>query len=176
MPEEERLTPEHFPEVGYSVQGHCKFGYIGYTHTREPSEEEKEILTRFATEFGRVYQRFLDLQKAEAQAREAEIEAALERIRASSMAMHNSEELGEVVKVLYQEFAKLDLVDNHTDIEICIIDEDSGEGKIWQTEESLTGQDTSLILPFTKIKELKKEFLSWRKTEPQNRSNLLFIQ
>ena len=107
MPEEERLTPEHFPEGGYSVQGHCKFGYIGYTHTREPSEEEKEILTRFATEFGRVYQRFLDLQKAEAQAREAQIEAALERVRARSMGMHHSSELGDVAAVLFDQMNQL---------------------------------------------------------------------
>jgi hypothetical protein len=39
------------------------------------------------------YQRFIDLKKAEAQAREAEIQLALERIRARTMAMHQSEEL-----------------------------------------------------------------------------------
>jgi signal transduction histidine kinase len=107
MPKEERLTPEHFPEGGYSVQGHCKFGYIGYTHTREPSEEEKEILTRFATEFGRVYQRFLDLKEAEAQAREAHIEAALERARARTMAMRESAELTEVLSVIFQQLKLL---------------------------------------------------------------------
>jgi signal transduction histidine kinase len=107
MPEEERLTPEHFPNGGYSVQGHCKFGYIGYTHTREPSEEDKAILTRFATEFGRTYQRFLDIQKAEAQAWEAQIEAALERVRARSMAMHHTEELQDVINTVYQQFLDL---------------------------------------------------------------------
>jgi hypothetical protein len=40
-------------------------------------EDEKKILSRFAIEFERTYTRFLDLQKAEAQAREAKIEAAL---------------------------------------------------------------------------------------------------
>ena len=45
---------------------------------------------RFAKVFEQTYTRFLDLQKAEAQAREAQIELALERVRARSMAMHQS--------------------------------------------------------------------------------------
>ncbi len=68
MPADERMSPEHFPEGGYTMHGHTRFGYIGYNHTRVPTEEEKEILTKFATEFERVYQRFLDIEKAEAQA------------------------------------------------------------------------------------------------------------
>ena len=107
MPEEERLTTAHAPEGGYSVQGHCKFGYIGYTHTSEPTPEEKDILSRFAKEFGRVYQRFLDIRKAEAMAREAQIEAALERVRAASMAMHSSDELFNVINILSQQLVQL---------------------------------------------------------------------
>ncbi|MGB5314562.1 MAG: hypothetical protein WBN56_01045, partial [Robiginitalea sp.] len=107
MPEEERLTVAHAPEGGYSVQGHCKFGYIGYTHTSEPTPEEKDILSRFAKEFGRVYQRFLDIRKAEAMAREAQIEAALERVRAASMAMHSSDELFNVINILSQQLVQL---------------------------------------------------------------------
>ena len=109
MPKEERLTPEHFPNGGYSVQGHCKFGYLGYTITREPSEEEKQILTRFATEFGRVYQRFLEIQKAEAQAREAQIELAVERVRAIALSMHKSEDLIGVATVLRRELESLEI-------------------------------------------------------------------
>ncbi|MDX2046893.1 MAG: hypothetical protein SFU87_08905, partial [Chitinophagaceae bacterium] len=93
IPEEFRPLPEDFPNGMYATEGYCKFGFIGFQHYREATEEEKEIVRKFATEFGRVYQRFLDLQKAESQAREAQIEAALERIRARSMAMHKSEEL-----------------------------------------------------------------------------------
>ncbi|MGA9239690.1 hypothetical protein, partial [Robiginitalea sp.] len=109
MPEEERLTAAHAPEGGYSVQGHCKFGYIGYTHTAEPTQEEKDILSQFAKEFGRVYQRFLDIGKAEAQAREAQIEVALERVRARSMAMHTTEEILDVVVVLFNQLRVLNI-------------------------------------------------------------------
>ena len=50
----------------------------------------------FAKVFEQTYTRFLDLKKAEAQAREAQIEAALERVRTRSMAMHNSDELADL--------------------------------------------------------------------------------
>ncbi|MFD1314641.1 ATP-binding protein [Namhaeicola litoreus] len=60
------------------------------------SEEENQIFKRFASVFQQAYTRFLDLQKAEAQAREAQIEAALEKVRSRSLAMHHSDELSEV--------------------------------------------------------------------------------
>ena len=49
-----------------------------------------KICARFAAVFEQTYTRFLDLQKAESQAREAQIEAALERVRSQSMGMQNS--------------------------------------------------------------------------------------
>jgi hypothetical protein len=58
-------------------------------------------MKRVGKVFEQAYIRFLDLQKAEAQAREAQIEAALERIRARAMAMHHSEELKDVLTVLF---------------------------------------------------------------------------
>ena len=49
-----------------------------------------DIVFRFAKVFDLTYTRFNDLKQAEAQAREAKIEAALERVRAKAMAMHKS--------------------------------------------------------------------------------------
>ena len=72
------------------------------------NDEQNAILKRFSVAFGQAYTRFLDLQKAEAQAREAQIEAALERVRARSMGMQKSDELAEVVAVLYKQFEALD--------------------------------------------------------------------
>ncbi len=71
------------------------------------SEEENSILIRFANVFEQSYTRFLDLQKAEAQAREAQIEAALEKVRSRSLAMHKSEELIEVVNAVFERFTEL---------------------------------------------------------------------
>ncbi len=109
MPEEERIRWEDFPNGGYNVQGYCRFGYIGFNHHREPTEEEKEILAKFATEFGRLYQRFLDLQKAEAQARESQIEAALEKVRSQSLAMHATGEMQLVANAVYEQLKALEL-------------------------------------------------------------------
>ena len=71
------------------------------------SESDNEILKRFAKVFDQAYTRFLDLQKAEAQAREAQIEAALEKVRSRTMAMHKSEELIEVIASVFQQLEHL---------------------------------------------------------------------
>lgn len=73
------------------------------------SDEENNIIKRFANVFDQVYTRFLDLQKAEAQAREAQIEVALERVRSRSLAMHKSEELNDVVMTLFDQMKNLEI-------------------------------------------------------------------
>lgn len=69
----------------------------------EFSAEDKNIVIRFGALFEQSYTRFLDLKKAEAQEREAQIEAALEKVRSRSLAMHRSDELQEIItSVLYR--------------------------------------------------------------------------
>ncbi|MEE9429906.1 MAG: SpoIIE family protein phosphatase [Melioribacteraceae bacterium] len=81
----------------YQINHLCKFeqGYLLFI-SYEPVPEAHEIFIRFTKVFEQTYTRFLDLQKAETQAREAQIEVALERVRARSMAMHKSEELADL--------------------------------------------------------------------------------
>jgi signal transduction histidine kinase len=67
------------------------------------SMESIDILQRFSQVFQQSYTRYLDIQKAEAQAREAQIEAALERVRSRTMGMQRSEELTDVASILFQE-------------------------------------------------------------------------
>lgn len=71
------------------------------------TDEIKLVMKRFAGVFDLTYKRFLDLQKAEAQAREAQIEASLERVRAHAMAMHNSADLSATVNILFKELKTL---------------------------------------------------------------------
>src|SRR4030095_11610343 len=66
------------------------------------SEEDNEILKKFARVFDQAYTRFLDLQKAEAQTRDAKIEVALEKVRSRTMAMQKLEEITEAYFVLSQ--------------------------------------------------------------------------
>ena len=67
------------------------------------SDGENEILKRFAKVFDQSYTRFLDLQKAEAQARESQVQLALERVRARTMAMQHSDELKDAAALLFQQ-------------------------------------------------------------------------
>ncbi len=84
--------------------------------TYEPVPEAFDIFKRFAKVFEQTYTRFLDLQRAEAQVREAQIESALEKIRSRSLAMHNSNELQEVVRTVFDRLKELDIVTNSTSI------------------------------------------------------------
>ncbi len=79
-----------------------------YNLDRNPyTEEDNAILMRFAKVFEQTYVRFNDLQKAETQAREAQIELALERIRAQVTAMRESSELLDIVVMMRTEFVSL---------------------------------------------------------------------
>ena len=89
-----------------------KYGCISKSNTMNATDEEKDILQRFAKVFEQTYTRFLDLQKAEAQTREAQIEAALERVRSRSMAMHKTSELQDVINTVYQQLMSLNLALN----------------------------------------------------------------
>jgi signal transduction histidine kinase len=83
-------------------------GVLGLDFAIEPPDDVEPILTKLGSVFGMAYQRFEDLQKAEAQARESRIEAALERIRSQSLAMQSSNELRKVADVLYEQMRDLD--------------------------------------------------------------------
>ena len=97
---------------GFFPQGHLMF------ITLEPHPEDWDIFKRFTKEFEQTYTRFLDLKKAEAQAREGQIQLALERVRSRAMAMQNSEELNELIGTVFTELTKLDLVLTRCIIEI----------------------------------------------------------
>jgi len=99
------LIREHrIHSVAFFSQG------IILTTTPEPlPEESMKLLERFADVFNLTYRRFQDLQKAEAQAREAQIEAALERVRSRAMAMHSSEDLAETVDTFFSELNGLNI-------------------------------------------------------------------
>ncbi len=86
-----------------------KEGSINVVSLKPLEEHECQIMIRFAKVFGQIYQRFLDLQKAEAQVREAQVEAALEKVRSRSLAMHNTSELQEVIHTVHKELLHLDI-------------------------------------------------------------------
>jgi hypothetical protein len=96
---------------------------------------EDYIFPRFARVFEQTYTRFLDLQKAEEQTREAKIEVALERVRARSMAMHKSDELAETAAVLFQQLNELAVKPER--INIGIVREEERIIEWWSTEQGV---------------------------------------
>jgi signal transduction histidine kinase len=84
-------------------------GVVGLDFTAKPPEVTESILLKMSAAFDMAYQRFEDLQKAEAQTREAQINLAVERVRARALAMFESTEILEVVKKLRDEIMGLDI-------------------------------------------------------------------
>ncbi|MFN1834775.1 ATP-binding protein [Balneola sp. MJW-20] len=84
-------------EIGYSLPGVVE----------EPPEEALQTLIRFAGAFDLAYRRFEDLKRAENQARKAQIEVSLERVRSRTSGMQRSEELGDVAVLIRKELRSL---------------------------------------------------------------------
>ena len=109
------------PESQYDHIAFFKHGFLLFI-TYQPVPESHDIFKRFAKIFEQTYTRFLDLQKAETQAREAKIEAALEKVRSRSMGMQSSEELPEVANLMFLEIQTLDI--HAWSCGYCILEED----------------------------------------------------
>ncbi|MCG3154930.1 MAG: Adaptive-response sensory-kinase SasA [bacterium] len=107
IPEHARMQMEDFPNGLFGVGGHNKFGYIGFYHSRRATGEEVNILIRVAREFEGLYQRFLDLQKAEAHAREAVQQASLDRVRAEIASMRSTGDLQRITPLIWRELTTL---------------------------------------------------------------------
>jgi len=106
------------------------------------SNEENAIFKRFANAFEQTYTRFLDLQKAEANAREAQIEASLERVRSKTMAMHNSNDVGETVAAMFAEFVHLDIHTNRCGI---LIFHEDNSAEVWTARSNPEGKANLII-------------------------------
>jgi hypothetical protein len=66
-----------------------------------------KIYRRFTSVLSLTYKRYKDLKQAEAQAKEARIEAGLERVRARTMAMHTSDDVSAATATMFTELEKL---------------------------------------------------------------------
>ncbi len=151
---------ETLPEREFHRSFFFSSGII-FTFSEAPiSEESSKVLARFAAVFGQTYRRFLDLQKAEAQTKEAQIEAALERVRAKSMAMHKSEELPETSQVLFEQFA---LLGNMPDrISIGIFREEEKLIELWATDQIGSQIDHKYSGPLDEATTMAKIHKAWK--------------
>ncbi|HEX5652499.1 MAG TPA: hypothetical protein VFX58_05465, partial [Chitinophagaceae bacterium] len=115
VPEKQKqfLLGAEFATMSVALAGNTGIQITSYSK-KSFSDQDNQIIKRFTKVFDQAYTRFLDLQKAEAQAREAQIETALERVRSRSMAMQKSEELKDVIQVVYQQFVHLNIKVEHS--------------------------------------------------------------
>ncbi|HSF54894.1 MAG TPA: ATP-binding protein, partial [Algoriphagus sp.] len=138
--------------------------YGALTWTPSPiSEDQAKILQRFAKVFEQSYTRFIDLQKAEAQDREAQIEAALEKVRSRTMAMQHSDELAEAAFVLFQQLQALGIV--HERINIGIVKEESNTIDFWITEQGGNQVNTRFSGRIDEPTTLSKMYSGWKKNQ-----------
>jgi signal transduction histidine kinase len=146
----EKFKPELFPQGIFYVDAYMKYGCFGIMIKRQITEEEEKILGRFAIEFERVYTRFLDLKKAETQAKEAKIETALERVRARAMAMQQPEELKEVAEVMRREMGLLGVEELETS-SIYITGKKQNEAECWFALKGLDKSKKKLVSDHFKL-------------------------
>src|SRR5688572_1754860 len=134
LPESQIMVehPEHLKQIYYAAMFESG-SMFAFRETDFP-EEAKAVMKRFAGVFNLTYKRFLDLQKAEAQAREAKIEAALERVRSKAMAMHKTDDLNPAVATVFEELDKLNI--GILRCGIAIMDKEKPRGDVWITVKS----------------------------------------
>ena len=101
--EAEEMVLTQFPDPTVFYCFNFSHGYLHIVAGSKLTTEEEALMARFTRVFEQTYARFLDLKKAEIQTREAQINLAVERVRAKALAMHKSEEIMEVVAKLKDE-------------------------------------------------------------------------
>src|SRR5215203_1385916 len=123
-------------------------GILGISSFDAITNEQVEILSRFSTVFDLSYTRYADVAKAEAQVREAQIEAALEKVRSRSLAMHNSDELSEVVDIVFKKLHELKIIFDGG-VAIQTFAEGSKDSISWVTDPRLSSS-FAFRLPYPK--------------------------
>ena len=138
-------------------------GWLNITTLEPLPADTLDLLNRFAAVFNLTYTRFLDLKNAEAQAKEAKIEASLEKVRSRTLAMQKSDELAETAAVLFQQLIVQGIEPNR--LYIGIIKSDEGDGEFWLTDEDGTKVSTAFSANMNNNASLKKMLEGWRRQE-----------
>lgn len=132
--EAEEMVRNQFPDPTVFYCFNFSHGYLHLVTGSQLTQNEEALLARFTKVFEQTYARFLDLKKAEAQAREAQIEAALEKVRSRSLAMQKSDELLDVIGIVSEQLHALRLKFDT----ICFGESNKdGAVKFWLTSKGL---------------------------------------
>ncbi|HPR02137.1 MAG TPA: nuclear transport factor 2 family protein, partial [Saprospiraceae bacterium] len=156
------LLNSEFFLVAFALSAHTGIQlskYAGDAFT----EEDQRILQRFSIVFEQAYTRFLDLQKAETQTREAQIQLALERVRAATMSMFRSEDLGKVAQILFLQMQQLGKgLDRAM---IPIVDTRTHTANAWMTTEDGAGVKDGIQVSWLGHPVLNEVYEAWLREE-----------
>lgn len=156
---EEMATQAGTLKQYYYVATFASGGLFAFRDT-DFTDEAKVVMNRFAAVFDLTYTRFQDLKKAEAQAKEAQIEASLERVRSRTLAMQKSDELAETAAVLFQQLIALGIAPNR--LYIAIIKEENGETEFWITDEDGSKVSAGFAVNLKQNRTFQKMFEGWQ--------------
>src|SRR6056297_1752868 len=141
VPEQAKLAMKSLKMAKLST-AYCRYGALQVFGLEPLSEKKGEILRRFAKVFEQTYTRFLDLQKAEAQTREVQIEAALERARAQSMMMQHSDEINTISNAFHEQLILLGIPSEFS--YVWLPDEENQSHQFWASWSEVNAGKSSL--------------------------------
>ncbi len=95
---------------------------------------------------------------------EALIEAAFQRVRTKSMAMHRSEQLAGTAKVLFEQFGLLGKIPDR--MSIGIINEERKLVELWVTDQSGNQLSHEYFFSIDEPTSMAKIYAAWKKGEP----------
>ena len=165
------LTEKKFADAGKKmpnqmVMHHTFFANGSIILSNITPIKEQEILNRLANVFEQTYTRFLDLKRAEEQAHEAQIEAALERVRSRTMGMQKSTELQEIINRIFIEMTGLG-VDLDSSYIITHLDDDITQGfATWVSSNELS-YASKLHMIYINHPLVHRFYNAWKEKETQ---------
>ena len=148
------------PERVYLNASFNNFGNLTLASLEPLSNEHSDILLRFAKVFDLTYTRFNDLKQAEAQAKESQIEIALERVRSRTLAMQKSDELAETAAVLFRQLINLGIEPNR--LYINIIKDENANSEFWITDEDGNKVSSAFLANLSDNPTFQKMYQGWR--------------
>ncbi|GAB5520362.1 MAG: hypothetical protein RhofKO_26130 [Rhodothermales bacterium] len=159
--------PDYPPEARQYSYFHMFPEGSFYVFTEEPLlDEELSSFRRFSSVLSLTYRRYHDLQNAEAQAREAQIEAALERVRARAMAMRSSDELAETASVLFQQLEVLEAHPVNSRSYIVLTDIEKELAEVWMTQPDGKVRPGSHLIPTTGHPSVNYAYQAFLRQDP----------
>ena len=130
------VLPFHFYSIGGGALGISTYGKL--------DEQPLLVFRQFHSVFTLAYRRFSGIKKAEAQAHHAQIEVALERVRARALAMQQPEEIMDVARVMRHEMGLLGVEELETS-SIYIYDEERLSTECWYAIKDIRASERKLL-------------------------------